>query len=338
VQALAGWRHPFGVGVGGEQLGLLCVGAKAAADKQHQTGFAAGGGGHPVERERHVGAHRLAGAVGQRAAVAAAAGIGGPLEAGRVQGQLGRGPRPHRYWRRPPPARHANAGTSAHRHPHPRGAETGTWEAHPDPVRRHPVAARAPPGRRPGQRQKSRLRQMPRIGRPVQQHRWLEQPRIVIAHHLRRRHRRQIRRPLMTPLRPQRLPKRKQHQQPRQQRRHQPQQQQRRLPLLAAAHTSGAESTGHRPQPAAARVTAQDATVTRKPRSIPSSPTAGMPAPTPCPAAGPASRSQAPGQRQERPRNAPSRWPPIPATLSAARARRGTRSLATAVLTRASCS
>ena len=251
--------------MGGEQLGLLCVGAKAAADKQHQPGVAAGGSGHAVERHRHIGTHRLAGAVGQRAAVAAAAGMGRAFEPGRVQGQFGGGPGTHRHLGRPAAARHPQLGPSANRHLHPRGTEAGIRKADRDPVGRHAVAGRAPPGRRPGQRHKPGLRQMPRVGRPVPQHRRFEQPRVVVAHHLRRRHRRQIRRPLMTALGPQRLPKREQHQQPTQQRRHQPQQQKRRLTTLAARpplQFARQADRLHAPTLPPPHVTAQDPAVT----------------------------------------------------------------------------
>ena len=232
VQALPRRGDPLGVGMGGEQLGLLGVGAKAAADKQRQSRFAPGGGGHAVEGQGHVRAHRLSRAVGQRAAVATTAGVGGLLEARRVQRQLCRGTGPHRYWRRSAAARHPQLRPSANRDRHPRGPEPGAREAHPDPVGRNTVAGRTSSCRRPRQRQKRRLRQMPRVRRTIEQHRRLEQPPVVIAHHLRRRHRRQIRRPLMAPLGPQRLPEGKQHQQATQQRRHQPQQQQRRLAPL----------------------------------------------------------------------------------------------------------
>ena len=75
VQAVAGRRHPLRVGVGGEQAGLLGVGAVAARDQQVEARLAAGRGGHAVEGERDVGAHRLALPVGERAVVAAAVGV-----------------------------------------------------------------------------------------------------------------------------------------------------------------------------------------------------------------------------------------------------------------------
>jgi hypothetical protein len=67
---------------------------------------------------------------------------------------------------------------------------------------------------------------MTRIWQAVREHRRLEQPRIQIAHHLRPGHRRQIHRPLMTPLRPKRLAEREKHHHAAEQQRHYHQHQQ----------------------------------------------------------------------------------------------------------------
>jgi hypothetical protein len=75
-------------------------------------------------------------------------------------------------------------------------------------------------------------REVARVGRPVGQRGRLEQPRIEPTHDLPRRHRRQVRGPLMLSLRSQRLAEREQHKHAHQQRRRQPQQQQRRLARL----------------------------------------------------------------------------------------------------------
>jgi hypothetical protein len=53
---------------------------------------------------------------------------------------------------------------------------------------------------------------MVRVGQPVLEHGRLEQTRVVAAHHLRRRNRRQVRRTLMLATRAQRLPKTEQRQ------------------------------------------------------------------------------------------------------------------------------
>src|SRR5215216_2702084 len=54
----AGSRNPLRIRVGGEELGLLLVGAKAADDDEVHA-VRGGRGFHPIERERNVRTHRL---------------------------------------------------------------------------------------------------------------------------------------------------------------------------------------------------------------------------------------------------------------------------------------
>ena len=158
---------------------------------------AAGGGGHAVEGGGDVGAHPLAVAVDERAAVAAAAGHG----------------------RAPPPAP-AGAAASA-------TADASTALA----ARRRPRGGRRPPpspaparrSRGPGKRDRSRARvdavrpaggergrprpgqvgglvDVGRVGQAVGQRRRRQQPRQVVAHRAGRRDRRQVGGPLHPPL------------------------------------------------------------------------------------------------------------------------------------------
>ena len=236
MQAGARWGDPFRVGVGGEQLGLFGVGAKGTGDREVEAGLFAGGGGHAVERQRHIGSHRLAHPVGQRAVIAAARAERGLAVGGaQVWGDLRR--RPRLYRDRRPVAVLVQPGPDArlpgHPDRHPRRRKPTTGKRHVPRSDRNPVAP--PPANRGRARPREidRQRQMPRIRQPVDQHRRLEQTRIQIAHHLRSRHRRQIRAALMLAPRPQRGPKRKQHHRTDQQQEHDPNQQQRRLaPLL----------------------------------------------------------------------------------------------------------
>ena len=196
VKARAGWRDPLRVRIGGEQARLLGVGAERAGDRQGEP-VAAGRCGHPVERRGHVGAHRLAHPVGERAVIAAALTMGGPAEdrIGR-RGQLGRRARPHRH--RPRPLPHPHRRRAARDHPHARGRERPARKAHVRRAQGHPVGL--PHAQRPLAREREirGQRQAPRAR--------LEQPRIGIAHRRRGRHRRQIRRALMARLRPSACP------------------------------------------------------------------------------------------------------------------------------------
>ncbi len=93
VQRCAGRRDPTRVGMLVPEGLLLGVGAERRVDDQGDA-VSGRGRGHPVERRGHVGAHRLALAVGQRPRVAAAARhrrLGGRSARGRRWGHLGLG-------------------------------------------------------------------------------------------------------------------------------------------------------------------------------------------------------------------------------------------------------
>ncbi len=241
VKRCAGGGDPLRVGVGGEEARLLGVGAEAARNRQVEPGLLQGGGRQAVERDRHVGAHRLSHPAGQRALVPAPAGEGGTAghRAGgaRQRGgrrQLGGGAPSHPDGCLAGPSVHRNPGLSPGGDRNPGGRE-GISRKHDVPRdHAHPVAAGHAHRRASSQRQIGRGRQMPRIWQPVLQVGRLEQPRIGPAHGSRRRHRGQVGRALMAPLRAQRLAEGTEDRETHQQRSHHAQQQDRGLPALAA--------------------------------------------------------------------------------------------------------
>lgn len=114
-----------------------------------------------------------------------------------------------------------------------RGCEAARLEANLDATAPDTVATRAPQRRGPREREVSLVRDVTRVREAVLEKRRFEQPLVAAAHHLRRRHRREIRRPLGVPARPERLPEPEQHQRACQDDGEHAEQQQRRLACLA---------------------------------------------------------------------------------------------------------
>ncbi len=247
----AGWC-PAGRPTSGWGLRQTAWPARRRSERRwRSTGTArprAGGGGHAVEGQRDVGPHRLAHPVSQRAVVAAARAEGRhPQRGAQIRRDLRGRPRPHRNRYAGPALVKSglDPGLAAHAHGHPRRREPAARKTHIRHADLHPIAARAPDRRPPGESEIHRQRQMPRIRQPIRQHRRLEQARIQLAHHLPRRHRCQIRPALMLAPRPQRRPERKQHHCPHQQQEHHPEHQQRGLAPLRAPTPSLIPLTRH---------------------------------------------------------------------------------------------
>jgi hypothetical protein len=140
-----------------------------------------------------------------------------------------------------------------------RGARPGpAWErsrrpgTNLDPRRADPVAADAPPGCGPGERQVGRGGEMPRIGNPAPEQGRLEQARVVVPHHLGRGDSSEVGRALVLAARAEGLAEREQHNGARKQRSDEAEHQQRRLAPLAARTAAPIPDWLHSPGPSTA--------------------------------------------------------------------------------------
>ena len=187
MQRRPGRRDPLRIGMGGEQRGLLGVGAERAGDQERDAVLACRAL-ETIERLRDVRTHRLALAVGERAVIAAALGVG--VDARGRQLRLG-----HHADRDPPPLGVAldlhdfpDADADPHRRDRVRVGE-------PD---RHGVGAVGvtdPLGRLLRCGEVCLAGDVPRVGNTAD-HRRLEQPRVRLVHGARPGERGEIRGPL----------------------------------------------------------------------------------------------------------------------------------------------
>jgi hypothetical protein len=162
--------------MGGEELCLLGVRAVARRDQQRQPGLAVRGRRHAIEGDGHVGTHRLALAIGERAVVAAPAGLRRHPETVRAGHDLGRRAGLD-LDRVPPLAGKPHVGLLDHGDRHARGREVRPLEGHAHAGRRHAVATGAAHRAGASARQIRGVRQVPRVRNPVGEKGGLEQPR-----------------------------------------------------------------------------------------------------------------------------------------------------------------
>ena len=259
MQAGAGRGDPARIRVGGEQARLLGVGTEGAGDRE-RVAVPASARRHAVEGRGHVGAHRLAHPVRQRAVVAAAAATCRPRERiARCRRQLGRGACPHRDGAPAPRGRpvQVHLHRVADSHPDPCRCERHAGER--DVAQLDPGIVAPSAGRRRAAcpREVGGERQVARVRRPAGQHGRQEQTRVVALHRSGRRHGRQVRGPLRGAPPAERLAEGRENEHPHEQcGQHAEHQHQCLAGLVSKAREL------HPPEPARHRVTAQDPRVT----------------------------------------------------------------------------